>query len=136
MNEAQVVRRLVAALKVRLPGAVIFKHADMVTAGIPDISVTWRGKVDWLEVKYLKAGETIFTARRKFDKRQLVQCERLEAQGACRYVVAYQGHDGLVLRVLRPSQVRAAIDGDSSKLPYYDTFEVAVTKLVPGGQDG
>lgn len=52
MNEASLVRNLVATLRVSFPGSIVFKHADRVTAGIPDISVTWKAKTVWLEVKY------------------------------------------------------------------------------------
>lgn len=51
MTEAILVAGLVAALREGLPGSVVFKHADRTTAGIPDISVTWRYTTVWLEVK-------------------------------------------------------------------------------------
>lgn len=53
MNEATLTRGLVKHLRASLPNSVIFKHADAVTAGIPDISVSWFGSVSWLEIKYV-----------------------------------------------------------------------------------
>jgi hypothetical protein len=36
---------------------VVFKHSDSVTAGIPDVSFTWRGYTSWLEVKFVRPEE-------------------------------------------------------------------------------
>jgi hypothetical protein len=52
MNERTLVTQLKRALCAGLPGAVVFKHHDTITAGIPDLSVTWRGTTTWIEVKY------------------------------------------------------------------------------------
>jgi hypothetical protein len=52
MNEALLTGALVRTFRT-LPGAVVFKHADLSTAGIPDISVSWKGKISWWETKYL-----------------------------------------------------------------------------------
>ncbi len=52
MNEKTLVTGLTQTLRKELFGAVVFNHADLVTAGIPDVSVTWNGWTTWLEVKY------------------------------------------------------------------------------------
>ena len=52
MKESTLVTQLKNALCAGLPGAVVFKHHDAITAGIPDLSVTWKGTTTWLEVKY------------------------------------------------------------------------------------
>jgi len=52
MKESTLVTQLKKALCVGLPGAVVFKHHDAITAGIPDLSVTWKGTTTWVEVKY------------------------------------------------------------------------------------
>lgn len=58
MNEATLKRALVKALRKRLPSAVIFRHEDLFTAGIPDLSITSnrpgdiRTSVVWAEVKF------------------------------------------------------------------------------------
>lgn len=51
MKEAVAVKRFSKVLAEAMPGCVIFKHYDLVTAGIPDLSVTWNRKTCWLEVK-------------------------------------------------------------------------------------
>ncbi len=58
MTEADLKRRLVRALKSTMPGAVVFRHEDQFTAGIPDISVTWAGITTWWEVKYSPIGRS------------------------------------------------------------------------------
>ncbi len=41
-----------------MPGAVVFRHEDQFTGGIPDISVTWAGITTWWEVKYSPIGRS------------------------------------------------------------------------------
>lgn len=120
MTESQVVRRLVTRLKALLPGAVIFKHADSVTAGIPDVSVTCNGRAMWLEVKYLRDHMTPSKVRKFFDRRQLVQCLRLNS--ACRYAVAYYLDNELYLAVLPPDYVRLILEGPSEGLEGFPRF--------------
>ena len=54
LDEASLKDDLVAVLRDALPGArrTILRHEDKNTAGIPDISVTWRRRTSWWEVKY------------------------------------------------------------------------------------
>jgi len=56
VNEATLKRNLVKAIKTTMPGAVVFRHEDQFTAGIPDISVTWAGITTWWEVKHSPIG--------------------------------------------------------------------------------
>lgn len=53
MTEAQFTRALVHDLRQVLDRTVIFKHNDRLTAGVPDLSVTYHGRTTWLEVKHL-----------------------------------------------------------------------------------
>jgi NTP pyrophosphatase (non-canonical NTP hydrolase) len=52
VNEATLVKELEKALKAEMRGCTVQKHNDASTAGIPDLSVTWRGRTAWVEVKY------------------------------------------------------------------------------------
>lgn len=52
MNEKKALASLVGALEKEMPGCVIFKHFDLVTSGIPDLSVTWCVRTLWIEGKY------------------------------------------------------------------------------------
>lgn len=56
MTEAKLSSALVRLLRQELPQAVIFKHWDHITAGVPDISVTWLHRTTWYEVKYITKG--------------------------------------------------------------------------------
>lgn len=53
MTEAQLTYRLTRMLRLRLPQATVFKHADGFTAGMPDVSISWEGHTVWVEVKLL-----------------------------------------------------------------------------------
>ncbi len=53
MIEATIKRQLVRKIKERIPNAVIFRHEDKFTHGIPDISITANHTTVWVEVKYL-----------------------------------------------------------------------------------
>ena len=52
MTEATLKGALVKAIRERMPGIVVFRHEDHFTSGIPDLSITWRGKTSWWEVKF------------------------------------------------------------------------------------
>ena len=80
MNEKTLVSGLVANLRTELPGSTVFKHADLVTAGIPDISVTWSGWTSWLEVKYANPSFEV-TGIQKLTMR------RLAAQGLAWFII-------------------------------------------------
>lgn len=49
-HESKSSSALVKKLKA-IPGAIAFKHNDMSTAGIPDISFTYLNQISWIEVK-------------------------------------------------------------------------------------
>lgn len=51
MTESHFTRKLLRALRRTLPKSVIFKHADLFTAGVPDFSATFQGCTTWVEVK-------------------------------------------------------------------------------------
>ena len=56
------------------------------TSGIPDVSVTWRGKTSWWEFKH---GLTIKWA----NALQQLTCRRLAAAGSCRVVLYEEVRD-------------------------------------------
>ena len=62
MNEATLKSSLVGVLKNTMPGAVVVRHEDKFKAGVPDISVTWRGTTSWVEVKYERKRRSPLTA--------------------------------------------------------------------------
>lgn len=53
MTESHVTRKLLRRLRETLPAAVIFKHNDFYTAGIPDFTITLNGKTTWFEIKVI-----------------------------------------------------------------------------------
>lgn len=52
-TESKLKKDLALLLTYTFPGAVIFKHSDAVTAGIPDLSITWEFGTVWLELKHV-----------------------------------------------------------------------------------
>ncbi len=82
MNEKNAVTLLQRAISNRMPGGVIFKHADRVNAGVPDLSVSAYSRTIWLEAKLARrAGEDIF---RQVQHHAL---SRLERAAMARYVI-------------------------------------------------
>ncbi len=70
MKETDFTRKLKRELEHRLPQAVVLKHTDMLTAGIPDLSITHDGRTTWIEVK-------LASNRRIFEPLQLEILRRL-----------------------------------------------------------
>lgn len=100
MKEVDLVRNLIDTLRKELAGAVVFKHADTMTAGIPDISVTWGGMTTWLEVKY-QTGEAI-----GFRAAQDQMMIRLRLIGSAYYVL-YEDRRGTAraTKILDPGEM-------------------------------
>lgn len=51
MTESQFTCKLLKLLRQAMPDAVVLKHNDAMTSGIPDFSVSLAGRTLWVEVK-------------------------------------------------------------------------------------
>jgi hypothetical protein len=98
MTEATVSAPLMKKLREKLPGSVVFKHADLGLKGLPDCSVTWKGLTLWLEFKLMDSASRynpwgyyclgkIIRARLSKAPVQLATCQALNRAGHCFYVV-------------------------------------------------
>lgn len=72
MIESDVKGKLRDVLKGTIPGAIVIRHEDKTTAGIPDVSVSRERRTIWIEVKHSKPGQTYSpTERQKLMLRRL-----------------------------------------------------------------
>jgi hypothetical protein len=98
MTEAQLSATLIAQMRVAFRNAVVIKHADRATIGIPDISCTWLGKVAWIETKYLRPKDLRDFPQVNFErwmtdsKLQLDMMRRLSRQSAAFYLMYMKEH--------------------------------------------
>lgn len=69
------------------PGAVIYKHNDRSTGGIPDTSITWCDADSWLEFKRLEHGESI---HEELEELQLTELVKIEQQTHRAWVIAFR----------------------------------------------
>ena len=83
MRESDLKRRLVKAILATHPGAVVYRHEDAFTAGIPDISVTWAGLTSWWEVKHEPLGRT--SKLTKLQEHELRRLARQTVAGCITY---------------------------------------------------
>ena len=97
-TESKLLTPLLASLRKTLIWAVILKHADWVTAGIPDFSVTGYGLTSWWEMKY---------ADPEFESSgvQELTCLRLGAAGLCRYII-FDEHPIKLTRIVEPQHFK------------------------------
>lgn len=131
MNEALVVQRIRKQVLKANPRAVVLKHRDETTAGVPDLSITAAGKTSWLEVKYLRPGETPSQVRKHFPRRQLQACLRLGQAGECHYLVAYGRAGELRAAVLDVEEAEAlALRQDWRGLDHGGEFNEVVRRYV------
>lgn len=79
MTEGQLTRELIKVIERTMLSAVVLKHAERFTSGIPDMSVTWHGVTSWWECKRTP-GFTLHGL-------QTLTCRRLAAHGICRYII-------------------------------------------------
>jgi hypothetical protein len=88
-------------LHAELVGAVVIKHSEGFTSGVPDVSVTWQGKTSWWEFKH---GATLKWA----NGLQQLTCRRLAAAGVC-HVVFYSDVNGIkTTQILTPDETIVA----------------------------
>lgn len=82
MREGKLKSDLVNRLRARLHGAVVLRHEDEATAGVPDISITHKRRTVWIEVKFANP-----RVRGKDIQKHIAR--QLELVGHCFYVIYY-----------------------------------------------
>jgi hypothetical protein len=85
VNEAYLKGRLRKAITTALEGAVVFRHEDQFSSGIPDMSVTWERRTAWVEVKYAPLGRSTGAT-----KLQAYTLDRLRKAGSVSLLVTYR----------------------------------------------
>lgn len=86
-TEKAFLAKLLPDLRKRLEpkGAVIFKHNDFYTSGVPDFTITIDGRTTWWEAKLAPNTPT------------KLQAYYLKALGSAGYVITYDDHARLVI---------------------------------------
>jgi hypothetical protein len=105
VNEATVRANLTRQLRFELRGAVVFRHEDFRSGGIPDTSVTWKGLTIWLEIKY--ANPRIISRGN-----QKETAKRLAKTSHCWFVVYEEIKGERRTVIVHPDEI-----GDLSKVP-------------------
>lgn len=114
MTEKDLKDALVHTMRTTVPWAVVFRHEDTNTAGIPDIAFTYKGKTIWLEVKY---ANPYIRSRGLQD----LTCLRLASQGFCWHII-YQENKGERRTIIAQPKhvVEAQIFPDECMAPGFD----------------
>jgi len=112
MTEATVCTSLRAALLRLLPGAIIYKHHDLSTKGIPDLSVNWHDRTAWIEVKLMKPTEPVAAFKKHFEAVQLANAVLLERQVMTLYFVTYPINGELRAVLWRPTDLHHLLLSD------------------------
>ena len=93
MNEKQFSTNLVKQFGLMRPRGVLFKHADLCTKGIPDVSLTYSGQTLWLELKVLRRDAKklcpVQLNRKEFSRLQLLIMTRLDLKRNALYIVRF-----------------------------------------------
>lgn len=97
-REASLKSSLRDAFKSTIPMAVVLRHEDRFTAGIPDFSVTAAKRTVWLEVKH---GTPDFDSPGV----QELMCTRLARNGYCWYVVYEERNLQLKTLIIEPRKI-------------------------------
>jgi len=80
MTEATIQAALLPKIRAGLPGSVVTKHSERLVAGVPDVSVSWRGLTTWWELEH-------WNPKRSEDPRQDFLIAKLSVQAPVRYVI-------------------------------------------------
>jgi hypothetical protein len=103
-TENQLTAELARKVRALLPGADVTKHADFMTAGVPDLSVTLGDRTSWFEAKVIEnvlgepAGVATALVKPRLDVPRL-QWHKLTLLRGWLVVYTERGHG--LLRVLR-----------------------------------
>lgn len=81
MTEAEITASLLERLRDSWKTAVVFKHDDNLTFGIPDMSVSGHGITSWWEIKVARDGKIDDNPQQNFT------CKRLFAVVPCFYII-------------------------------------------------
>jgi hypothetical protein len=100
IDERHHTERAMAAGKQRFANAVVFKHADRSTTGIPDWTMSLYGSTFWIEDKYLRTGDKLHDI---VPVQQLSTCHQLHSatEGKCWVFVYEQNPKQLTIWVPR-----------------------------------
>lgn len=117
MDETYVVDQLVAAAK-RHKNTEVFKHADRIRRGVPDVSIVAENGTWWLEAKLIKLDrdDPLAVWRKSFlnklDLYQLTTTINLDRiQDRARYVIAISVAGKIArLLLLRPAELLRAVN--------------------------
>lgn len=85
MTEGTIKQQLCRYLRKRLRDSVVIRHEDKSHGGVPDISVTYRGRTFWLEVKLVTKGSHLAGVTRQ--QRALGRALQFATQGRAAVVV-------------------------------------------------
>jgi hypothetical protein len=87
-----------AKAKIELPGFMLYRHEDMMTSGIPDLSATGWGKTSWYEFKH---------GTPDFEKNELQEAQnlRLAAAGTCFYILYCETISQKRTLIIHPKEV-------------------------------
>jgi hypothetical protein len=109
VTERDLVEGIQTAIKIEpvLRGAVAFKHAEVLTAGIPDLSVTAHGVTAWLEVKYLRRSKQLKDIIKEL---QIITCFQLaqHSGGRC-WIAVYEERQPRWLTIWQPRCLAATL---------------------------
>lgn len=100
MTESPLTQKFRKKATRRLPRAVIIKHADNYTAGVPDMTLTLNGRTSWLEFKHVtKRGQIVSKGI------QNLTAQKLALEGTCWYIVYESVVEGQFWYIVEPSKV-------------------------------
>ena len=112
MSEKKFIRTAMEQLRREIPEAVVIRHEDKFTKGVPDVSVTGFRRTLWLEFKWVpklpfdKLYNNVKLPKKTFPILQLHQMKKLSNLGSARYVIGSEAHE---VFLMYPNDVEKAI---------------------------
>ncbi len=94
---------VMAEAKRQMRGAVVIKHADKATSGIPDIQLCWLGAGAFIEMKYQRRGQKL---KQIIKVNQLTMCSQLATtmNGRC-WVAVFKEDPCRTIDIWRPQDL-------------------------------
>lgn len=125
MTEATLKGALVTKIREQIPGAMVFRHEDHFTAGIPDISVTWRYRTSWWEVKFANPNFKSLGI-------QELTMLRLSRAGIANYIIYRELNRCQTVHIVEPSNLIIWEAAGSSTMGFNHSWVIEKLKEIHG----
>ena len=137
-TESTVTRSLLTYIRKNLPQAVVIKHSDQFTAGIPDFSISLNGITSWYEIKIVRRAvkriEKISDLRKRcISGPQAITMSRLSYEATAFFIIFFNKQMTIwhpnTIGSNQHSELEVRVPFNTEFIPYSDVMQHGVGRF-------